>query len=217
VRTWKKSALAAVGLVLTVLTSACGQPQEPAANQVNQFLLGDQEMAQNLKELARHEREEMELYTSILNKGKNKNSDLESLLDEAEVHITERRKLLKQAQTLLKQTREQTPAVRDSLRRLSFEKEETLAQAQTILDLYEARAQAFEEFAASYEQSLDADEVLYSLMRGSAEPNLVKIKRAIRERNIQYAQLAEIRKQFNKQTKAFNGANAKLVQMEQAS
>ncbi|MGG4131206.1 YkyA family protein [Paenibacillus illinoisensis] len=216
-RTWKKSALATVGLVLTVLTSACGQPQEPAANQVNQFLLGDQEMTQNLKELARHEREEMELYTSILNKGKNKNSDLESLLDEAEVHIAERRKLLKQAQTLLKQTQEQTPVVRDSLRRLSFEKEETLAQAQTVLDQYEARAQAFEEFAASYEQSLDADEVLYSLMRGSAEPNLVKIKRAIRERNIQYAQLAEIRKQFNKQTKAFNGANAKLVQMERAS
>ena len=215
-RTWKKSALAAVGLALTVITSACGQPQEPAANQVNQLILNDQEMAQNLKELARHEREEMELYTSILNKGKNKNSDLESLLDEAEVHIAERRKLLEQAETLMKQTREQTPAVRDSLGRLSFEKEETLAQAQTVLDQYEARAQAFEDFAAFYEQSLDADALLYSLMRGSEEPNLVKIKRAIRERNSQYAHLAELRKQFNKQTKVFNGANAKLVQMEQA-
>ncbi|MEO2206707.1 YkyA family protein [Paenibacillus pabuli] len=216
-RTWKKSALAAVGLALTVITSACGQPQEPAANQVNQLILNDQEMAQNLKGLARHEREEMELYTSILNKGKNKNSDLESLLDEAEDHIAERRKLLEQAETLMKQTRERTPAVRDSLGRLSFEKEETLVQAQTVLDQYEARAQAFEDFAAFYEQSLDADELLYSLMRGSAEPNLVKIKRAIRERNSQYAHLAELRKQFNKQTKAFNGANAKLVQMEQAS
>ena len=216
-RTWKKSALAAVGLALTVITSACGQPQEPAANQVNQLILNDQEMAQNLKELARHEREEMELYTSILNKGKNKNSDLESLLDEAEDHIAERRKLLEQAETLMKQTREQTPAVRDSLGRLSFEKEETLAQAQTVLDQYEARAQAFEDFAAFYEQSLDADALLYSLMRGSEEPNLVKIKRAIRERNSQYAHLAELRKQFNKQTKAFNGANAKLVQMERAS
>lgn len=216
-RTWKKSALAAVGLTLAVLTSACGEPQEPAANQVNELIRNDQEMAQNLKELARHEREEMELYTSILNKGKNKNSDLESLLDQAEEHIAERRKLLEQAETLMKQTQEQTPAVRDSLGRLSFEKEETLVQAQTVLDEYEARAQTFEEFVTSYQQSLDADERLYSLMRGSVDPNLVKIKRAIRERNIQYAQLAEIRKQFNKQTKAFNGANAKLVQMEQAS
>lgn len=92
-----------------------------------------------------------------------------------------------------------------------------MVQAQTVLDQYEARAQTFEEFVTSYQQSLDADERLYSLMRGSVDPNLVKIKRAIRERNIQYAQLAEIRKQFNKQTKAFNVANAKLVQMEQAS
>ncbi|MEK4437462.1 MULTISPECIES: YkyA family protein [Paenibacillus] len=216
-RTWKKSALAAVGLTLAVLTSACGQPQEPAANQVNKLIRNDQEMAQNLKELARHEREEMELYTSILNKGKNKNSDLESLLDQAEEHIAERRKLLEQAETLMKQTQEQTPAVRDSLGRLSFEKEETLVQARAVLDQYEVRAQTFEKFVTSYQQSLDADERLYSLMRGSVDPNLVKIKRAIRERNIQYAQLAEIRKQFNKQTKAFNGANERLVQMEQAS
>ena len=216
-RTWKKSALAAFGLTLAVLTSACGQPQEPAANQVNKLIRNDQEMAQNLKELARHEREEMELYTSILNKGKNKNSDLESLLDQAEEHIAERRKLLEQAETLMKQTQEQTPAVRDSLGRLSFEKEETLVQARAVLDQYEVRAQTFEKFVTSYQQSLDADERLYSLMRGSVDPNLVKIKRAIRERNIQYAQLAEIRKQFNKQTKAFNGANERLVQMEQAS
>lgn len=216
-RTWKRSALVAVSLVLTVLASACGQPQEPAANQVNQLILSDQEMAQSLKELARHEREDMELYTSILSKAKNKNSDIESLLDEAENHIAERRKLLKQAENLMKQTQEQTPAVRDSLERLSFEKEETLAQAQTVLDQYEARAQTFEDFVSSYQQSLDADEQLYSLMRGSVEPNLVKIKRAIRERNTRYAHLAELRKQFNKQTQAFNGANAKLVQMEQAS
>ncbi|NUU77772.1 YkyA family protein [Paenibacillus xylanilyticus] len=216
-RTWKRSALVAVSLVLTVLASACGQPQEPAANQVNQLILSDQEMAQSLKELARHEREDMELYTSILSKGKNKNSNIESLLDEAEDHIAERRKLLTQAEILMKQTQEKMPAVRDSLERLSFEKEETLAQAQTVLDQYEARAQTFEDFVSSYQQSLDADEQLYSLMRGSVEPNLVKIMRAIRERNTQYVHLAELRKQFNKQTQAFNGANAKLVQMEQAS
>ena len=102
-----------------MLTSACGEPQEPAANQVNELIRNDQEMAQNLKELARHEREEMELYTSILNKGK-QNSDLESLLDQAEEHIAERRKLLEQAETLMKQTQEQTPVVRDSLGRLSL-------------------------------------------------------------------------------------------------
>ncbi|MMZ70626.1 hypothetical protein D1872_337150 [compost metagenome] len=55
------------------------------------------------------------------------------------------------------------------------------------------------------------------MMRKKAEPNLVKIKRAIRLRNSEYGKLAELREQFNQQTKAFNNANAKLVNMEQPS
>jgi chromosome segregation ATPase len=212
----KKIALAGVSILLALLVSACGQPQEPAANQVNQLILTDQEMNQSLKEIVRHEREDMELYGSILSKGKNRNSNLEALLDQADGHIAERRTLLEQAEAVMSRTKEQMEELRTSLDQLSFEKEENLAQAHTVLDQYEQRAASFATFVASYRQSLDADEQLYSLMRGNVEPNLVKIKRAIRERNSQYAKVAELRQQFNKQTKAFNGANAKLVQMEQA-
>ncbi|UPK42517.1 YkyA family protein [Paenibacillus pabuli] len=212
----KKIALAGVSILLALLVSACGQPQVPAANQVNQLIIADQEMNQSLKEIARHEREDMELYGSILSKGKNKNSNLEALLDQADGHIAERRTLLEQAEAVMSRTKEQMKELRTSLDDLSFEKEENLAQAHTVLDKYEQRAASFEAFVASYRQSLDADEQLYALMRGSVEPNLVKIKRAIRERNSQYAKVAESRQQFNKQTKAFNAANAKLVQMEQA-
>nr|WP_248278188.1 YkyA family protein [Paenibacillus sp. SZ31] len=200
-----------------LLASGCGEPQEPAANQVNQLVLSGQGIDQSLKALTGHEQEDMKLYKTILDKGKNKNSDLEALLDQAAEHIHERRTLLQQAEEAMKQTNEKTLALRSSLKELSFENEETLAQAEKVLDQYEARARAFENFVASYQQSLNADEQLYGLMRESVEPNLVKIKRAIRVRNSEYAQLAEFRKQFNIQTKAFNGANAKLVQMDQAS
>ncbi|WP_339297571.1 YkyA family protein [Paenibacillus sp. FSL R5-0623] len=215
--TSKKVALAAVSVLLILLVSGCGDPQEPAANQVNQLVLSGQEIDQSLKTLASHEQEDMKLYKSILDKGKNKNSDLEALLDQAVGHIHERRTLLKQAEEAMKQTNEKTVALRGSLKELSFEKEDTLAQAEKVLDQYEARARALENFVVSYQLSLSADEQLYDLMRESAEPNLVKIKRAIRVRNSEYAKLAEFRKQFNLQTKAFNGANAKLVQMDQAS
>ncbi|GAS83259.1 YkyA family protein [Paenibacillus amylolyticus] len=215
--TSKKMALAAVSVLLILLASGCGEPQEPAANQVNQLVLSGQVIDQSLKALAGHEQEDMKLYKTILDKGKNKNSDLEALLDQAAEHIHERRTLLKQAEEAMKETNEKTVALRSSLKELSFENEETLAQAEKVLDQFEARARAFENFVASYQQSLNADEQLYGLMSESVEPNLVKIKRAIRVRNSEYAQLAEFRKQFNLQTKAFNGANAKLVQMDQAS
>lgn len=214
--TSKKVALAAVSVLLILLASGCGEPQEPAANQVNQLVLSGQGIDQILKALARHEQEDMKLYKSILDKGKNKNSDLEALLDQAGDHIHERRTLLKQAQEVMKQTSEKTLALRNTLKELFFENEETLAQAEKVLDQYEARARAFENFVVSYQRSLNADEQLYVLMRDSVEPNLVKIKRAIRVRNSEYAKLAEFRKQFNLQTKAFNGANAKLVQLDQA-
>ncbi|MCW3791473.1 YkyA family protein [Paenibacillus sp. LS1] len=215
--TSKKMALAAVSVLLMLLASGCGEPQEPAANQVNQLVLSGQAIDHSLKALAGHEQEDMKLYKTILDKGKNKNSDLEALLDQAAEHIHERRTLLKQAEEAMKETNEKTVALRSSLKELSFENEETLAQAEKVLDQFEARARAFENFVASYQQSLNADEQLYGLMSESVEPNLVKIKRAIRVRNSEYAQLAEFRKQFNLQTKAFNGANAKLVQMDQAS
>ncbi|MFX3646675.1 MAG: YkyA family protein [Paenibacillus sp.] len=215
--TSKKVALAAVSVLLILLASGCGDPQEPAANQVNQLVLSGQEIDQSLNKLTSHEQEDMKLYKSILDKGKNKNSDLEALLDQAADHIHERRALLKQAEEAMKETNEKTVALRSSLKELSFEKEETLTQAEKVLDQYEARARALENFVASYQLSLSADEQLYDLMRESAEPNLVKIKRAIRVRNSEYAKLAEFRKQFNLHTKTFNGAHAKLVQMDQAS
>ena len=129
-----KTMWTAVSIGLILLLTACGQPQEPAANQVNQWLQHDQGIDESLKELSRYEREDMELYTEILSKGKNKNSDIESLLDQAVQHIDERRKLLDEANSVMKQTLEQIESLRLSLDELSFEKEETLAQAQAVLD-----------------------------------------------------------------------------------
>ncbi|CAH1225523.1 MULTISPECIES: YkyA family protein [Paenibacillus] len=204
-------------LLLMMVVSACGEPQEPAANQINQLVLGDQQINESLKEIARHEREDLELYATILQKGKNKNSNLEALLDQAQDHVDQRRELLDQAMAVMEQTKQQLDGLRESIGELSFEKEETLAQAQAVLERYETRAGTFEEYVAAYQQSLDADQQLYDMMRKKAEPNLVKIKRAIRLRNSEYGKLAELREQFNQQTKAFNNANAKLVNMEQPS
>lgn len=209
--------VAASMLLMMMVVSACGEPQEPAANQINQLVLGDQQINESLKEIARHEREDLELYAAILQKGKNKNSNLEALLDQAQDHVDQRRKLLDQAMAVMEQTKQQLDGLRESIGELSFEKEEILAQAQAVLERYETRAGTFEEYVAAYQQSLDADQQLYDMMRKKAEPNLVKIKRAIRLRNSEYGKLAELREQFNQQTKAFNNANAKLVNMEQPS
>ncbi|MBR2565577.1 MAG: YkyA family protein [Paenibacillus sp.] len=211
----KKVALAACSVLLMFLLSGCGEPQEPAANQINRLVESDQEIGKSLKELIRYEKEDMALYKSILSNGKNKNSDIEALLDQAEAHIQQRRTLLGQASKAMQETGEQTEVLRHSLKELTIEKEETLAHAEKVLEQYEARAKTFELFVVSYEHSLDAEEQLYSLMRTSANPNLVKIKRAIRTRNEEYAKLAEVRKQFNLQTQAFNAAHAQLVKLDQ--
>lgn len=216
-RRGKALLVAASMLLLMMVVSACGEPQEPAANQINQLVLGDQQINESLKEIARHEREDLELYGTILQKGKNKNSNLEALLDQAQDHVDQRRELLNQAMAVMEQTKQQLDGLRESIGELSFEKEETLAQAQAVLERYETRAGTFEEYVTAYQQSLDADQQLYDMMRKKAEPNLVKIKRAIRLRNSEYGKLAELREQFNQQTKAFNNANAKLVKMEQPS
>ncbi|WP_145332322.1 YkyA family protein [Paenibacillus xylanexedens] len=214
--TSKKMTLAVCSLLLMLLLSGCGEPQEPAANQVNRLVESGQEIDKSLKALTRYEAEDMELYKTILNKGKKKNSNIEALLDQAEADIRERRALLEQTSKVMEDTGEKIDALRRSLKELTIEKEETLAHADKVLDQYEARAKTYELFVVSYEHSLNAEEQLYGLMRASVKPNLVKIKRAIRTRNEEYAKLAEVRKQFNLQTQAFNAAHEQLVKLDQA-
>jgi hypothetical protein len=211
----KKIIFAACSIGLVLLLSGCGEPQEPAANQINHLVQGGQEIDQSLKALTRYEEEDMDLYKSILSKGKKKNSDIEALLDQADAHIQERRALLEQTGKVMQNTGEKTEALRHSLKELTIEKEETLVHAGKVLDQYEARAKTFELFVVSYGHSLDAEAELYGLMRESAKPNLVKIKRAIRTRNEEYAKLVNVRKQFNLQTQAFNAAHAQLVKLDQ--
>ncbi|MBB6020384.1 DNA polymerase III alpha subunit (gram-positive type) [Paenibacillus sp. JGP012] len=215
-RITRQKIIFAVSILLLLLLSGCGDPQEPAANQVNRLVQGGQQIDQSLKAMTKYEQEDMELYKSILSKGKSKNSNIEPLLDQAEAHIKERRELLLQTGKVMQETSEKTEELRHSLKELTIEKQETLAHAGKVLDQYEARAKTFELFVASYESSLDAEEQLYGLMRVKAKPNLVKIKRAIRTRNEEYAKLAEVRKQFNLQTQAFNAAHAQLVKLDQA-
>ncbi|MGQ8872723.1 YkyA family protein [Paenibacillus sp. TSA_86.1] len=213
--TSKKMTLAACSILLMLLLSGCGEPQEPAANQVNRLVQGGQEIDKSLKSLTRYEEEDMDLYKTILSKGKKKNSNIEALLDQADAHIQERRVLLEQTRKAMQEAGEKTEALRHSLKELTIEKEDTLVHAGKVLDQYEARAKTFELFVVSYEHSLDAEAELYGLMRESAKPNLVKIKRAIRTRNEEYSKLADVRKQFNLQTQAFNAAHAQLVKLDQ--
>ncbi|WP_408894139.1 YkyA family protein [Paenibacillus taichungensis] len=211
----RKAFLVAVGIILMLMLSACGDPQEPAANLVNQLVIGDQQINENLDEIAHYESEDLDLYEWILVKGKEKNSDLESDLDKADVYINKRRNLLNQAQTIMEQNQEQISPIRSSLKKLSFEKEETLTQAQTILELYESRVTAFLELASVYNQCLDDDQQLYDMMRKNVEPNLEKIQQKIRVRNKEFGKLDKLFEQFNQLTDTFNNDNSILIEMEQ--
>lgn len=77
----KKRTHAVLIIVLLLLLNGCGEPQEPAVNQINKLAQNSQATDKGLESLANHEQEDMKLYNVILSQGKEKNSNVTGFLD----------------------------------------------------------------------------------------------------------------------------------------
>ncbi|PYE49055.1 YkyA family protein [Paenibacillus barcinonensis] len=209
----KKLTHAVLITVFLLLLNGCGESQEPAVNQINHLAQNSQEIDKALASLSNHEQEDMKLYNSILRQGKEKNSNVTGYLDQVETHIQARRTILEQIEIARQKTDEQTKSLQQSLLKLSFEKEETLALAGKALEQFESRNQTLQMFIEAYELGLEAEEQVYGSMRGRTKTNLKEIKLAIQKRNVLYDKLTEIQEKFNLLTQTFNNTQEQLMKL----
>ncbi|MEK3823630.1 YkyA family protein [Paenibacillus sp. FSL K6-1558] len=213
--TSKKRIYAVLITLLLLLLNGCGEPQEPAVNQINHLAQNSQAIDKSLESLSNHEQEDMKLYNFILRQGREKNSNVTGLLEQVETHIQARRAILEQIEKARQQVDEQTKSLQQSLLKLSFEKEKTLSLAEKSLEQYESRNQTLQMFIAAYGLGLDAEEQVYGAMRGRTKTDLKEIKLAIKKRNALYDKLSEIQEKFNLLTKTFNSTQEQLMKLSQ--
>lgn len=207
----KKLTQAVLITLLLLLLNGCGEPQEPAVNQINHLAQHSQEIDKALASLSNHEQEDMKLYRAILSQGKEKNSNITGFLDQVETHIQARKTILEQIETASQKADEETKSLQQSLLKLTVEKEETLSLAAKALEQYESRNQTLQLFIEAYRLGLDAEEQVYGFMGGRTVTDLKEIKLAIQKRNALYDKLTGIQEKFNLLTQTFNSTHEQLL------
>ncbi|MGF6355111.1 uncharacterized protein YcfL [Paenibacillus sp. 4624] len=75
----KKRIYAVLITLLLLLLNGCGEPQEPAVNQINHLAQDSQAIEKGLESLSNHEQEDMKLYNVILSQGREKKSNVTGL------------------------------------------------------------------------------------------------------------------------------------------
>lgn len=209
----KKRTHAVLITVLLLLLYGCGEPQEPAVNQINHLTQNSQAIDKGLESLSNHEQEDMELYNVILSQGKETNSNVKGFLEQVETHIQARRTILEQIKKGRQKADEQAKSLQQSLLKHSFEKEETLSLASKALEQFKSRNQTLEMFIEAYGLGLDAEEQVYGSMRGRTKTDLKEIKLAVQKRNVLFGKLTEIQEKFNLLTQTFNSTQEQLMKL----
>lgn len=199
----KYGKVAVVGALSVGLLSGCfgEKPEENLFTAFEAASTQEKSLADDTKKLEKLEKQGQELYSQILQEGKEHNEAVSKKIEQATANVDEREKVLKNEKEQLEKAQKETTSVQNNIEKLEDKKLQK--QAKTVEESYENRYDAFQKMNENYTKALATEKELYEKLKVK-ETKLKEIGEKVKTVNELNVEAQKAKEQFNKHTKEYN-------------
>ncbi|EEK73587.1 hypothetical protein bcere0007_18490 [Bacillus mycoides] len=199
----KYGKVAVVGALSVGLLSGCfgEKPEENLYTAFETAATQEKSLADDTKKLEQLEKQGQELYSQILQEGKEHNEAVTKKIEEATANVNEREKVLKNEKELLEKAQKETKSVQSNIEKIEDKKLQK--QAKAVEESYKNRYAAFQKMNEDYTKALANEKELYEKLKVK-ETKLKEIGEKVKTVNELNVEAQKAKEQFNKHTKEYN-------------
>ncbi|MDM5427366.1 MULTISPECIES: YkyA family protein [Bacillus] len=199
----KYGKVAVVGALSVGLLSGCfgEKPEENLHTAFEAAATQEKSLVEDTKKLEQLEKQGQELYSQILQEGKEHNEAVTKKIEQATTNVDEREKVLKNERELLEKAQKETKSVQSNIEKLEDKKLQK--QAKAVEESYKNRYDAFQKMNENYTKALATEKELYEKLKVK-ETKLKEIGENVKTVNELNVEAQKAKEQFNKHTKEYN-------------
>ncbi|MDA1644130.1 MULTISPECIES: YkyA family protein [unclassified Bacillus cereus group] len=199
----KYGKVAVVGALSVGLLTGCfgEKPEENLYTAFETAATQEKSLVDEAKKLEKLEKEGQELYSQILQEGKDHNDAVMKKIEQATANVNDREKALKNEKEMLEKAQKETKSVQGNIEKLEDKKLQK--QAKAVEESYKNRYDAFQKMNGNYTKALATEKELYEKLKVK-ETKLKEIGEKVKAVNELTVEAQKSKEQFNNFTKEYN-------------
>ena len=199
----KYGKVAVVGALSVGLLTGCfgEKPEESLYTAFETAATQEKSLVDEAKKLEKLEKEGQELYSQILQEGKDHNDAVMKKIEQATANVDDREKVLKNEKEMLEKAHKETKSVQGNIEKLEDKKLQK--QAKAVGESYQNRYDAFQKMNENYTKALATEKELYEKLKVK-ETKLKEIGEKVKAVNELTVEAQKSKEQFNNFTKEYN-------------
>lgn len=201
--TLKYGKVAVVGALSVGLLTGCfgEKPEETLYTAFETAATQEKSLVDEAKKLEDLEKQGQELYSQILQEGKDHNEAVMKKIEQATANVDDREKALKNEKEMLEKAQKETKSVQSNIEKLEDKKLQK--QAKAVEESYKNRYDAFQKMNENYTKALATEKELYEKLKVK-ETKLKEIGEKVKAVNELNVEAQKSKEQFNNYTKEYN-------------
>ncbi|PGT20924.1 YkyA family protein [Bacillus cereus] len=199
----KYGKVAVVGALSVGLLTGCfgEKPEETLYTAFETAATQEKSLVDEAKKLEDLEKQGQELYSQILQEGKDHNEAVMKKIEQATANVDDREKALKNEKEMLEKAQKETKSVQSNIEKLEDKKLQK--QAKAVEESYKNRYDAFQKMNENYTKALATEKELYEKLKVK-ETKLKEIGEKVKAVNELNVEAQKSKEQFNNYTKEYN-------------
>lgn len=195
--------VAVVGALSVGLLTGCfgEKPEENLYTAFETAATQEKSLVDEAKKFEELEKKSQELYSQILQEGKDHNEAVISKIEQATANVDDREKVLKNEKEMLEKAQKETQSVQGNIEKIEEKKLQKKAKA--VEESYKNRYDAFQKMNENYTKAFATEKELYEKLKVK-ETKLKEIGEKVKTVNELNGEAQKSKEQFNNYTKEYN-------------